>query len=570
MSEDFQITGKNTKALFSLKAHRGEGMVLLAMNWRAGQPPDDFVGFGIEYREPNGDRFFAVRNRLNFRDKAGKLQAGKVSSLKAPIQKFRWVHLPRQAELAGAFTYRVTPLFMNDEDELTQGASQEIDIELSRETYPGKLNVTFTRGFVSSQAFVERYESFGAISKLLPKKSADGVTFKPTHPKADEALSWMGFEARAAILDLLDEAMLDKAEVRVVAFDLSEATFVERLVKLKKRLHIIIDDSKEHGEKHSGESQAAKLLENSAGTDHVLRQHCNQLQHNKLIVVDGPKVKAVVYGSTNFSWRGFYVQANNAVIVRGVNAIKPARAAFDNYWRNTGTPGDFGNTESADWSDLGVTDLAARVTFSPHSRANALLDEIARDVEKTKSSLFFSLAFLFQTPGAIRDAIDAAIKNDTLFVYGISDKKLGGLDVLKPDGNIRPVFPAALSKNVPAPFSEEPTGGMGTRMHHKFIVIDFDKPSARVYLGSYNFSHAADVKNGENLLEIRDRRIAVSYMVEAVRLFDAYRFRVAQAEAKAAKHELALTKPPRKPTEKPWWETYYTNKRKICDRELFS
>jgi len=43
---------------------------------------------------------------------------------------------------------------------------------------------------------------------------------------------------------------------------------------------------------------------------------------------------------------------------------------------------------------------------------------------------------------------------------------------------------------VPEPFKSEPSGG-GTRMHHKFTVIDFDKPTARVYLGSYNFSTPA-------------------------------------------------------------------------------
>jgi len=33
------------------------------------------------------------------------------------------------------------------------------------------------------------------------------------------------------------------------------------------------------------------------------------LQHNKTIVVDGPKGQMVVCGSTNFSWRGFFVQS---------------------------------------------------------------------------------------------------------------------------------------------------------------------------------------------------------------------------------------------------------------------
>jgi phosphatidylserine/phosphatidylglycerophosphate/cardiolipin synthase-like enzyme len=100
-------------------------------------------------------------------------------------------------------------------------------------------------------------------------------------------------------------------------------------------------------------------------------------------------------------------------------------------------------------------------------------------------------------------------------------------------------------------------------MHHKFIVIDFDKPTARVYLGSYNFSSPADVKNGENLLLIRDRRVVVSYAVEALRIFDHYHFRVAQAEADEAGKELALAKPPRNPGEQPWWADHYTESQPV-------
>ena len=69
---------------------------------------------------------------------------------------------------------------------------------------------------------------------------------------------------------------------------------------------------------------------------------------------------------------------------------------------------------------------------------------------------------------------------------------------------------------------------------------------------------------------MRDRRIAVSYMIEAVRIFDHYEFRVVQADAKQAKKKLQLKKPPRKPGEKTWFEEDYVNARKIRDRELFS
>ncbi len=94
--------------------------------------------------------------------------------------------------------------------------------------------------------------------------------------------------------------------------------------------------------------------------------------------------------------------------------------------------------------------------------------------------------------------------------------------------------------------------------------------TARGYLGSYNFSQPADIKNGENLLLIEDRRVAVSYMIEALRIFDHYHFRVAQREAKKARKKLTLAKSPRTSAEEPWWTEYYSNPLKVRDRELFS
>ena len=54
MSNAWVVNGKNATALFTLKVRRGEGMALLAMNWKNGTPPHNFVGFAIEYKEPEG------------------------------------------------------------------------------------------------------------------------------------------------------------------------------------------------------------------------------------------------------------------------------------------------------------------------------------------------------------------------------------------------------------------------------------------------------------------------------------------------------------------------------------
>lgn len=580
MAGEFQVTGQNDEALFTLKLHRGDGMCLLAMNWKKGKPPKDFVGFAIEYKEPDGDKFFALKNRLCFPGAEGEVNPNKLSTRLSPIQKFRWVHFPRNAELAGEFVYKVTPVFMNDADELSYGEPQKAAIELRRETYPDQLNVTFTRGFVASQAFVDKYGGDDAIPQLLPGKADEGLDFVPTHPKAEEALAWMGFEARSAILEVLDQAIADKkAQVRAVVYDLNEPGMVSRFEKLGKRLQIVIDDDGSHGKEDSAETRAAERLAKSAGKNNVKRQHMGKLQHNKTIVVDGPKVQAAVCGSTNHSWRGFFVQNNNAIILRGKSAVKVFMAAFEAYWSNENDVAIFGGTGSATWNKLGLKGIDAEIGFSPRSKKNAVLQSIADDIaNNTTSSLFFSLAFLYQTPGAIQNAVKKIKKDNKIFSYGISDHEVKalseeteGIELQKPDGQVVLVRPEALAgKNVPEPFKSEPTGGGGTRMHHKFIVIDFDKPTARVYMGSYNFSLAADTSNGENLLLIRDRRVAVSYVVEALRIFDHYHFRVAQLEAKEAKKKLQLAKPPRKTGEKPWWTEDYTNARKIRDRELFA
>ena len=569
---DIEVLGTNPNAAFKLKIHRGDGMALLGMDWLDPRPPPDFVGFAIEYRPPDHASFSALWNRITFATPPSNVGSKPKSSLFAPFQKFRWVHFPPDPEQTGEYRYRVRPAFMNAARAITLGDAQEVGHALARETYPGQLNVAFTRGFVSSQAFVDTYESAGPISTLIPDAADQGLEFVPTHPKTNEALPWMGFEARSAILGVLDEALADPtADVRVIAYDLNEPAIVGRLEQLGARLRIVIDNSDDHGKVDSAETKAAARLAATAGATHVKRQHMSNLQHNKTIVVEGDAGNTVVCGSTNFTWRGLYVQANNALVLRGEKAARVFHEAFASYWNNSSVVG-FGTTDSTRWRDLGLTGLDARVSFSPHAAANARLGSVAADIASAKSSVFYSLAFLHQTLGAVRDAIKLVTEKPSIFVYGMADRRIGGIDLQSPDGNVQPVRPEALTGNLPEPFKSEPTGltstGGGARMHHKFVVLDFNLPSARVYTGSYNVSKAADLQNGENLLRIRDRRIATSYMVEALRLFDHYRFRVKELTATAAR-PFNLREPPL-PGGEAWWHDLYTVPIKIRDRKLFS
>lgn len=566
----FEVYGTNAAALFTLKIYRGEGMALLAMNWKNGEPPSNFVGFAIEYKEPGSNQFFALKNRLSFLADDGNINPNIKSSRLSPIQKFRWVHFPFHADLPGDYVYRVYPVFMDKQKQLSYGDFQEAAIQLQSETYPGKLNIAFTRGFIASQAFVDHFGENGGVGTIIPEDADKGLDFVPTDPKAAQALTWMGFEARQIILDSLDKAIADEtAQVRVTAYDCNMPEIVkDRLVRLGSRLKIIIDDSDKHGNNDSPETETATLLSASAGAANVQRQKVGGLQHNKTIAVMGDEVNLAIGGSTNFSWRGFYVQNNNAVLGYGQHFARLFFDQFENLWDNQNSPAGFAATDSAEWNDLKIPGVEGKVSFSPHSDTNAVLDSIGEDIKTTQSSLLYSLAFLYQTPGTIRTAIKSIVSNDNLFVYGLSDKTVGDLDLQKPDGNPPVVFPGALLKNVPEPFKTEASGGSGVRMHHKFVVIDFDKPTARVYMGSYNFSVAADTKNGENLFCFKDRRIAVSYMVEAVVMFDHYEFRNKQAQSPLEK--LYLKEPPASQDEVSWFAEDFSQPAKVRDRLMFS
>ena len=417
----------------------------------------------------------------------------------------------------------------------------------------------------------------------MPNGADEGLDFKATHKKADEAHEWMGFEARSVIHELLDNAATKKADVRVIAYDLNLPEMLTRLAKLKSRLKVIIDNSDKHGKSTSPESQSAARLEKTAGKGNVKRQHMGDLQHHKSIAVRGTGINKVVFGSTNFTWRGFYVQSNNAVVVNSKKVVDDYFNAFEDYFKAKGAD-DFRKAKaSAGWHTLGVDGLTAKVGYSPHTQKNGLLTEVGKDIAKAKSSVLFSLAFLGQMKkGPIGPALGKQIKSKNVHTLGIADAQVKegnlGVTVLSPDNKKRVVRSSALTQNAPAPFSNEPSGlsgskgqHRGTRMHHKFVVIDFDSPDARVYLGSYNFSEPADQDNGENLVMIKDRTVATSYMIEAVRLYDHYRFRTVQEDARGKGLKvLELKLPPTKPSQKPWWQKDWDDPVRKLDRKLFA
>jgi phosphatidylserine/phosphatidylglycerophosphate/cardiolipin synthase-like enzyme len=560
------FTNDKTADGFSLKLWRGERMVLLGMD--VASPEDDFVGFAIEVQSPGHDGFLPLRNRLAFSypttNPSDSVNGQRnFPSLDAPFQKFRWVHFPYQPQ-PGFYTYRVTKRHMKDDGSLYSGTSITLDIALESSMYDGYLEVGFTRNFASSQAYADLY---GDNPNIIPADPKDGLTFTKV---AGDVYEWLGFEAYDLIFGFLKDLVGDETmELDFFAYDLNEPDIVAALEKLGPRLRAIVDDSKDHKTQDAPESIAAARLSASAGEDHVVRRHFSNLQHNKVLIAkrNGHAVK-ILFGSTNFSFRGLYIQANNALVFHSPKIA----SLFQGYFEEA-----FGSTDR--FSEQKITKQwhlvqekgmpPVHLCLSPHKDPSLSLAPIGAAIDQATSSVFFCIAFLNQAKtGEVREAIDR-LGEKSLFSYGISDRA-GGLEVKKPDGTMGIVDFKYLAAKAPEPFKSEWSGGQGIHEHHKFVVTDFNLPTAKVFTGSCNMSVSGEGNNGDNLVMIEDPKVATAYAIEAIRVFDHLEFRSKMKDAPGSGDPLTLKKPRSLSGKPSWFEKFYEKGSQLAlDRKLF-
>lgn len=591
MSVDF-IASKKKDGL-KLKLYRGEDMVLLAFDIDESLRKPDFVGFGIQYRVGDSAEVRDVYNFLTFKKlreqakaeaaaatteekkaAAKKKASDNLKSRRSPLQLFRWAHVP-SVPLDGPVTYRVSAMFWNGDQPPIAKATVEATINANRTTRDDFLNIGFTRGFASSQAYERKFPN---QRKIIPPSGKPEIDFDTTPFEGDKLpYPWLGFEARKILLGFMDECAADPdVSVDVFAYDLSNPEIVRRLEAFGSRLRIVIDNSDPHGEAESDETAAEKRLKQSAGPANVVRHHFSGLQHNKVIIAKrktagGFSPFAVLTGSTNFSLSGFYIQNNNVLLFRDAGVAKLYAEVFA-----AGFPthtGFSGKPVAAQWFPVGLPNAGSyRFCFSPHKKVALSLEPVADAIDDAKKSVFYAIAFRGSMGGPVDDALDK-LDPKKFLVMGVASMpgkpKAKTVMVQLPGRGPVPIGPAALEKDLPEPFKAEWKGGGGIHMHHKFVVCDFNGEHPVVFTGSSNLA-GAEKSNGDNLIEIRDPKVVIAYAVQAVTIFDHYGFRnrMKNAEKKPAVRDLSEPPAAGKPT---WWEkSFQKNEYKCRDRELFS
>src|SRR5436190_832714 len=544
----------------SFKAYRGDSCTLLAFDL-ADQHADDLAGFAVEYTDPAG-RTHPVLNRLSFdrpvTARTTPAQRRWTPTLQAPLQKFHWVHFPESID-PGPYTYRATAMLFRpgSDDEIEPGPSATLAIELIEDGF-SKFELGFTRGYISSQAYAERFKN---------------APIEPSKPTVDFATAeyerryrWLGFHGRRLIFDFLDETIADpQLTLDVFAFDLNEPDVVRALEQLGPRLRLYLDNSKSHVRRGARELAAAKLLAQSAGDSNIAIGHFGRLAHNKVLIQKrrGAAVK-VLAGSANFSVRGLYVQSNNVFVFDDVETARLYEQAFEQAWTNA--HGFRSSPISARWFKGDGPGLPAfDVSFSPHASPDVSLDPVAEAITKAQSSVLFSVMEIGAGSGPVLDASRALPKRKDLYAFGTTQRLNGALKVTASGRPNSPFIPFAyLAKNVPEPFQQEWGGGAGEVIHHKFVVVDFNDLNPAVFAGSSNLAAGGERDNGDNLVAFYDRSVATTYAVEAIRLIDHYRFR-------AVKRNATKQDPMRLRTRRERWarDYYNQNKPQYHERLLF-
>jgi len=570
--------------LVSVRAYAGDAMTLLAFDLDASLLPN-FVGFSIAVKQGDRPPYYLL-NRLSFSqailDLNGIDAKEKLSTLYSPIQKFRWVHVPAtqhfiSAPFFGNYTYSITPRFLVNN--LLKPLDPALTVSSTISVSPfksGDIQVGFARGFISSEAYVDR---FGNNIKLRPEKNTDLIfntsvtsgevnrwdsqsqSFVLTPYPFIEQYEYLGWQARDRVMEFLDEVLQDPTRrLDVFAYDFDEPLIADKLNELaiQNRLRVILDNTPDHTGKGCSENQFEALFAvPPKDKNAIFRGHFKSLAHSKIFIQRiGDKSVKVLTGSTNFSINGLCVNANHVLIFSNENVAAQYAKVFD---------ASFGKDLMAnfDQTDLAKTDFIVHepqipdmtIRFSPHPRvvADKFFKSISDRIDGAKSDVLFAI-MNDRSKSDILAAVRRQVQSDNVFTYGIVDIAKD-VSLYKP-GSKRGIRVAGKGTEtvLPPPFNQVPKID-GVSIHHKFIVVDFKGKESVVYCGSSNLAYNPEQSNGDNLIEIRDDDVVTVFAIEAIRLVDHFHWR--NTKRTAAEAQIPLNLSDNTNPNKLWYASYY-------------
>ena len=556
-----------SKNSFTVKAYIGDNKTLLAFNFTSPAQAKNLAGFTIQCHPPGIAPYYLI-NDLKFADPSKHAQVASEdprSSINAPFQKYRWVHVLSTNHQGlnpalGNYTYTVTPRYFNAGQSM-----QPLDSSLSASiTVPvgpfkkGSLAIGFTRGYMQSQAFAHH---FGISTPIEPASrplqfntSSVAGTNNGQPVTYAEIYDWMGATARQQVFALLNNVLSDTSlHLDVFAYDLDEPDIVTIFLKLaaQGRIRIILDNAQLHATHKNPktgktvvppEDTFTGLFKQQAKAPAAILRGCfDRYSHDKIFIVSkNGAATQVLTGSTNFSITGLYVNANHVLVFNDASVAAEYSKVFEKSWQvltQFSTPS--ANASNAFSSSAFATQPYAyqsasiprmSITFSPHTTdvATRLLQSISdriatKEASAPHGSALFAVMQLTGSNTPVYNTLNKLHANQSLFSYGISDAPEGTYLYSAGSRNGVLVTGRPGTTTLPPPFDQVPSPP-GHEIHDKFIVCGLNGPDPVVYCGSSNLATGGEEENGDNLLEIHDADVATAFAIEALLLVDHYSF----------------------------------------------
>lgn len=513
----------------TVSSYSGDGAILLAFDLSK-RKTANLAGFSIRctrpsnYKPANRRRYW-LRNFLSLTKpvtrESADFQERPITSDQNPFQMFHWTHFPSAGH--GNYKYDVFPAYFEGNG-ISLGTAVTINANLELGKIP-KLDLGFTRGYISSQAYSRKFGD----KDIRPNNSS--VTFDTSSYK--KKYQWLGRRARQLIFDFLNECQKDKSVMLdVLVYDFDEPDIIRILGKMGSRVRLFQDDSQSHIKDSAREPKAKKILED-AGVK-IRTGHFSGLAHNKVFIMkkNGNPSK-VLTGSANFSVRGLYVQANNILVFDDPIVADLYETMFNESYFNMG---GFQKSEISKywWYYTPKKDTNFEFSFAPHKKPPFTISEAGDVIKNTKKSVLFSV-MTASGSGDVINQLKNMYQRDGILSLGTFENKAGITHFEKNDDNSDIAFFSYLEKQIPKPFQNEWSGGRGHTIHHKFVVCDFNHKKPVVFCGSSNLASGGESRNGDNLIAIYDRDVASCYAIEAIRLYDHFKFRSIQSKSSSSK-----------------------------------
>jgi phosphatidylserine/phosphatidylglycerophosphate/cardiolipin synthase-like enzyme len=516
--EDSPMRKKVRQSGVTINAVAGNHVVMLGLDID-GTLRRGLRGFAIRRTDHTEEETYWMRGAKTFASVEPTPAVGEqFSSREHPFQSFQWSDYSAKPD--HEYTYDVIALY-GKPGELEERNSATVTIR-TEPIIGADHTIFFNRGSIATQEYARRFQNKmpsevgQAAYDWLSRGLAEGIRdFVGRAKNKNWTLKGAFYEFQwPAVIDAFREAKQRKVTVSIVFDDIKNATGPRK--KNEKAI--------------AAERLKSVCIPRTNGT----------LMHNKFIVlIEGKKPRAVMFGSTNLTENGLYGHANCAHIVENEDIAAKYLAFCEKLTEDPET-----STKVSDYKNWTIEQTPApakkfsngmAAVFSPRADLDAL-NWYAELAGAAKAGLFMTFAF-----GMNQQFRNVYGTNDDVLRMGLMEKEWNGRNK---DAQIaairklqaRPNVVIAIGNRIPLTNFDQWLGELDRAtdhvnvhwIHTKFMLIDPLSSNPTVITGSANFSDASTRTNDENMVVIKkDTRVADIYLGEFMRLHSHYAFRQA-------------------------------------------